>query len=243
MAVRLPIQAYFKPKPTPTDWVRPVDWPVITDSPNEVQFLVADTGIAAFTIRTIFTKNSGTNIYIDWGDGTAISTISTATSTDTSHTYAIGTGTPCSRGYTTFKVRVYGDATCKITDCRPIAPVDTNRALYYNMGLLEVYYGDNTTTTNTLISYGSSSASGALGTYEYLEYIKYPPTVAWTQMTNFFTNCYNLGKVVLPTSAPNVTSFTNVFNNCYNIREILLPLDSTATTSMATAFINCFNLK
>ena len=137
MAFNVPINS-IAPIPTPPDWVRPSDWIAITDTPNEVQFLVADTGAKAFTIRTTFTRTSG-NIYIDWGDG-VIDTITTTTQTDTSHIYSTG-GTPCSRGYNTWKIRIYGDATCVITNAQHITNTSVSGGVFYNIGLLEAYFG------------------------------------------------------------------------------------------------------
>src|SRR5512137_1983223 len=139
MAFNAPINS-INPIPTPPNWVRPSDWIVITDAPNEVQFLVCDLGAKAFTIQTTFTRTTG-NIYIDWGDG-VIDTITTTTSTNTNHVYSTG-GTPCSRGYNTWKIRIYGDATCKITNARHIPNfATTGGSATYNIGLLEAYFGN-----------------------------------------------------------------------------------------------------
>jgi hypothetical protein len=183
MGVHLPIQNYFEPKPTPTDWVRPIDWITITDTPNEVQLLVADVNLANFTIRTQFTRTTG-NIYIDWGDGVT-DTITTTAQTNTSHQYTIGAGTPCSRGYTTFKVRIYGDPTCVITLCQPAAPIITGGSLAYQMGLLEVYYGNGTINTSAPSFGGVGSAATVLGGFGFLEYVKLPQTVGWTSGIGF----------------------------------------------------------
>ena len=40
MAFNLPVQNYFRRTVGPSIWVRPADWPVITDVANEVQFLM-----------------------------------------------------------------------------------------------------------------------------------------------------------------------------------------------------------
>jgi hypothetical protein len=226
MGVNLPIQNYFEPKPVPTDWVRPFDWPVITDASNEVQFLLCDINLATFTIRTTFTRTTG-NIYIDWGDGSPVDTITSTGIVLTSHTYTIGTGTPCSRGYTTFKVRVYGDPTCVIQRCQPIAPVGAGSALSYQMGLLEAYYGDNTSTlTTSAPNYGGiSSAASVIGGFDFLEYVKLPTSVSWNTATTFmFSQNQGIQKVVIPTTVPNTFGFRHFFSGCTNLRgEYVLP--------------------
>jgi hypothetical protein len=248
MAFYLPIQNYLKPKSTPANWVRPVDWITITDSANEVQFLVADTDLATFTIETTFTKNSGTNLYIDWGDGVT-NTISTATSIFTNHTYAIGTGTPCSRGYTTFKIRVYADATSVITICNHVAPraASVSGSVAYVLGLLEAYYGNNVCTALapifTSIPIAAISSFPGVSTFHYLEYVKLPTTVTYGNMQVIFQNCIRLFVIVMPTSGANFTNFQLCFHNCINLLDITFPSNATGITSLNTTFLNCLSLR
>lgn len=243
MAFNVPINS-IAPIPTPLDWVRPADWIAITDTPNEVQFLVADTGAKAFAITTTFTRTTG-NIYIDWGDG-VVDTISTTSSTTTSHVYSTG-GTPCSRGYNTFKIRLYGDATCIITNARHIPDVSaTGGNPYYNIGLLEAYFGDGTCSTSALFSnyFTSNQTVVGYGSFLLLEYVKLPITVSWTsQMISMFTGCSNLYKVIMPNSASSLTSLSQVFSACTNLLDMAIPSDSTGIVNMQTSFANCTNLR
>ena len=244
MAFNVPINS-IAPYPTPSDWVRPADWITITDTPNEVQFLVCDLGVKAFTIRTAFTKNSGTNIYIDWGDG-VVDTISTITSTDTSHVYSTG-GTPCSRGYNTWKIRVYGDATCVINNAIHVPNfANTGGSAYYNCGLLEAYYGDGACTTVAVSPAWFYSQSGSVGniSFSLLEYVKLPAIVTWTtQMQSMFAYCSSLYKVVMPTSASALTSLNNTFGNCYNLLDITLPSNATLINNLGSTFVSCYDLR
>ena len=231
------------PVPTPPDWVRASDWPVITDTPNEVQFLVADTGAKAFTIQTTFTRTSG-NIYIDWGDG-VIDTITNTASTNTNHVYSTG-GTPCSRGYNTWKIRIYGDATCVITNAQHITNTSVSGGIYYTIGLLEAYFGNNTCNTNVFNTnyFLSFNTSSSLGSFQYLEYVKLPATVAWDgQLTRMFQNCTNLFVVVMPTSASSLVSLLSTFEGCTNLRDITLPSNATSLSSALNTFTNCTNLR
>lgn len=243
MAFNVPINS-IAPIPTPPDWVRPSDWIVITDTPNEVQFLVCDLGAKAFAITTTFTRTSG-NIYIDWGDG-IVDTITTTSSTTTNHVYSTG-GTPCSRGYNTWKIRIYGDATCVITNAQHVPNFSvTGGNPSYGIGLLEAYFGDNTCNTSALNGsyFYSISNSNGLGSFMFLEYVKLPATVSWTsQMTNMFFNCVSLSKIVMPTSASSLGSLQNAFAGCVNLLDISLPLNSTAINTLASTFLNCTNLR
>lgn len=270
MGVNLPIQNYFKPKPSPTDWERPSDWPVIIDTINEVQFLMSDINQAVFTIRTQFTRTTG-NIYIDWGDGSVIDTITTTSTTNTSHQYNIGTGTPCSRGYTTFRVRVYGDPTCIISQCQPVAPVGAGNSNTYQIGLLEVYYGNGTINNNAPSYGGIGSAAAIVGGFGYLEYVKLPQTVGWTTGTTFmFSQNQNIRKVILPTIFTSNTSIRHFFSGCTNLRgeydfsmltgltgndlestfsgcanvtKIILPSTPLNITTLASTFNGCSSLR
>lgn len=231
------------PTPTPPDWVRPSDWIEIIDTPNEVQFLVADTGSAAFAIQTTFTRTSG-NIYIDWGDGVT-DTITTTTSTITNHVYSTG-GTPCSRGYNTFKIRVYGDPTCVITNAKHISNFTvTGGAPFYNVGLLEAYFGNNTCNGAAFLSaYFWSLSTTSTASFGLLEYVKLPATITWTsQMSNMFSGCSSLYKVVMPTSASSLTDLQTAFANCTNLRDIELPSNAIAITTLAQTFVGCTELR
>jgi hypothetical protein len=242
MAFNIPINSI----PTitnPSDWVRPADWITITDTANEVQFLVADSGAKAFTIRTTFTRTSG-NIYIDWGDGVT-DTISSTTSTDTSHVYSTG-GTPCTRGYNTFKIRIYGDATCVITNAQHIANFNvTGGNPYYNIGLLEAYFGNGTCSTSDFTASYFNSVSGTLETSSFLmlEYVKLPATVSWTsQMASMFQYCSSLYRVIMPTSASSLTDVSSAFRFCKNLLNITFPTNATSITSLYYTFSECDNL-
>lgn len=230
------------PLPTPLDWVRPPDWITIVDTPNEVQFLVADVSLKCFSIQTEFTRTTG-NIYIDWGDG-VIDTISTTALTTTEHVYSTG-GTPCSRGYNTFKIRIYGDATCVITNVRHTSNFTvTGGSPFYGVGVLEAYFGDGTMDGIAAFLFASNGATGSVTSFTYLEYVKLPTTVTWTdRMRGMFQNCVNLYEVVMPTSASLLTDFQSVFQSCTNLRDIELPTNATAITNLTAAFGTCTNLR
>lgn len=243
MAFNVPINS-IAPTVTPPDWVRPSDWIAITDTPNEVQFLVCDTGAKAFTILTSFIQNSGTNIYIDWGDG-VIDTISTTTASR-DHVYSTG-GTPCSRGYNTWKIRIYGDPTCVITNAKHLVNfTETGGSTFYNIGLLEAYFGDGTCSTNAFYTnyFTSSTTTIPNGTFQLLEYVKLPATVTWvSQMFQMFQNCTALAKVIMPTSAANLTNCGTAFSFCVNLLDVTFPSNATGISNLSSAFTNCSNLR
>ena len=243
MAFNLPVQNFFSRTVQPTPYVRPADWPVITDAANEVQFLMSDINDASCTIRTQFIRTSGSqNIVIDWGDGTT-NTVTTTSQVDTTHVYTPGTGTPCSRGYTTFKIRIYftGTGVSVLATCR-ILPVQVslnNSSVYTTCYVLEMYYGDGTQTINMTNYY---SFSNGLGSYSYLEYAKLPSVVTWTDMSSVFQECFNLAVVVMPTSAASLTGFFQTFMNCYALRSVVIPSNAINISSLNQTFFNCYSL-
>jgi len=246
MAFNLPVQNYFSRTTGPAVYSRPSDWPVITDVATEVQFLFCDLGDAACSIRTQFTRTSGSqNIVIDWGDGTT-STVTTTASTDTPHTYTPGTGTPCSLGYTTFKIRVYftGTGVSVLNNCNimPI-PISGDNLSFQSCAVLEAYYGDSTQNTTVVNFYSQGSSNSSIGVYTYLQFVKLPATVSWTQWNNAFYNCIALLKVVMPTSNSAATQHLSTFSGCYNLLELTIPSNSTGITTFGNAFQNCYNLR
>ena len=172
MAFNLPLQNYFSRTTGPAVYSRPLDWPVITDVATEVQFLFCDLGDAACQIRTTFTRSSGSqNIVIDWGDATT-STVTTTATTDTTHTYTPGTGTPCSLGYTTFKIRVYftGTGVSVLNNCNIMAiPVSGDFASFQICNVLEAYYGDSTQNATAVNFYSLGQNTSSLGVYTMLQ--------------------------------------------------------------------------
>lgn len=248
MAFNLPAQSGLAPlKPASTTaWTRPVDWISITDAPNEVQFLVADTGLATYAIKTTFSRTGSQDLIIDWGDSTT-STISTTTAVTTQHSYTVGTGTPCSRGYTTFKIRIYGSAAgVTITDSQFViltTAVNNSIPVAINTwGVLEAYFGDGFAAT-TFASYfmGNivSTIGASQGNFSMLEYCKLPATFNATSFSNAFDYCYSLAVLVMPTSAPNMTTFGLCFRNCVNLQSLTFPPDATGITNLGNAFNNC----
>jgi hypothetical protein len=247
MAVNLPVQNFFRRANGPVSWTRPSDWPVITDTAGEVQYLMSDLGDSNCSLITAFSRTSGSqNLVIDWGDGTT-DTISTTTNTTTNHTYTPGTGTPCSLGYTTFKIRVYftGAGVSSITSIN-ITPlyISGNTASVQACFVLEAYYGNGTSTSNVAPNfYGSAGTSTAPGFFTYLQYVKFPATVTWTSMSNIFSGCSRLAKVIMPTSGSSLTSFQNTFQNCFELEEIIFPSNAINISTLSGAFNNCTNLK
>jgi len=248
MAFNLPVQNYFSRTTGPATYSRPADWPVITDVATEVQFLFCDLGDATCTIRTAFTRTSGAqNIVIDWGDGTT-NTVSSVFGTDTFHTYTPGAGTPCSLGYTTFKIRVYftGTGVSVLDNCAILPLLNTQLATIaspQNCAVLEAYYGNSTQNATRVNFFSGGQGTSGLGVYTNLEFVKLPATVTWAFQANLFYGCVSLKKVVMPTSNSAATSYQTTFADCYSLLEVVFPSNATSVTSFLNTFQNCFNLR
>lgn len=226
-------------------YTRPSDWPIVTDTTNEVKFLVCDVGASQsstiFGISTTFDRTGSENLYIDWGDGSLTETISTNTATVTTHLYVPGTGTACSRGYTTFILRIWTDSGATITQARAGVYTTTSGGAANQQSsnvivpILEAYFGDGVKEGTPFLVTGSQRMS-------YCEYVKMPSTFVGTSWNSYFTNYYSLQRITLPTSAPNVGDASSMFLNCYKLSgDIVLPSNAPITT-MANMFQNCYNI-
>jgi uncharacterized protein YceK len=206
------------------------DWPSMTPVDNEVLFLVSNGTNAKYAITTTFTRPGSENIYIDWGDGTT-DTISSTSSTTTLHTFTTG-GTPSTRGYDTWKIRVYGDSGTRITLCKSVQYTGD----YANniSGLLQAVYGDNTIL-------GCSSSFTAI--HGYLEYIRLPEGMTSTSMSSVSFNTQCLQAVDMPTSYAAAENLSTAFYNCSSLVSITFPSDMTAVTTAAEAFSGCYSLE
>jgi len=237
MAFNLPSKnTYIQKKPVvqPPTYTRPLDWIAILAPPaNEVFYLVSDIS-PIYTISTTFTRLASQNIYIDWGDG-VIDTVSSL-STSTAHTYTVGGGTACSRGYTTWKIRIYADPGATITLTKFIQTVNYTQL---PIGLLEAHHGDGTlSTANSLFTPTTVLAP-------YLEYFKCPSTMSAAGALFFesFMSCGSLQIVIMPTSAANNTSFSSTFSRCSRLQSIVLPSDSILVTTYLNTFQFCYKLQ
>jgi hypothetical protein len=241
MAIKLPITNVSYKKPLPSDWVRPSDWIVITDNANEFQALVADTGDATYTIQYSVTGTGNTTF--DWGDGTSNTASGTVALSTFTKTYTPGTGTSCSRGYTTFRIRVTKAAGITVNSIRFIGSTTTFQNQQTGVGVLEVYYGNNVMTSNSPAGFFSGfTGTNSILSFNMLEYVKFPATVTYGSFNNAFQNCYNLRVVVMPTSASTLTTFVNAFSNCNSLRSITFPSNATGISSLQGAFSGCTSL-
>ena len=242
------------------NWVRPADWINITNTDNQVQALVNDTGQGWISFTTTFT--SGETCYVDWGDG--VIQTSTTSPFRADHYYTPGTGTTCSRGYTTFNVKIYvmnGSSPSTIQSCRftdtgglgafsATASNGSSLQPAYSVGLLEMYYGENTQTTGAMSGYFSANDTTGGGSFfvanfNQLEYVRMPRVLASAALYQMFEGCINLYKVDMPKYITGNDTTGSMFLNCFNLQEVNFPTEATSwgITQMDNTFSNCYNLR
>ena len=239
-------------------WTPPSDWIDISSvNNNEINLLVRD----GYALKFIVDVASSGTYSIDWGDGVIEN--SRASGTGYAHTYTLGGGTPCSLGYTTFRIRIY-NATNTITRFRfqnlqasdigflrtqVIVPVLW--AVFGTTGLtsmanaffassnyfcpsLQAVFLPSTYTSMTSFSQTFAFASSLLFVRNF--------NVPWgnvTAMDSTFSNCASLNTIQFPTTLPNtITTLQSCFNTCVGLETVNF---STNFPNSCTNFTNMFD--
>ncbi len=253
---KTPLNAVSVIPPSTTAWTKPSDWiDISTVGNNEINLLVADMATTQFSIITAGTYS------INWGDGTVETGRTSATTYY--HTYSLGSGTACSRGYTTFKIRIYGassditrfqiqnpsGATCAhnvpilwcvmgTTNLNSLANAFSVSNMAY-CGLLECLALPNT--LGTLLTFASMCSN----CYRLIQVTG--PSGSWGSLVGAsgaaFTSCFNLKYVQLPNSWGSLSSAQQMFNNCYSLETVILPSSWGSVSTVLGFFVNCYALK
>lgn len=237
---------------TPATWTRPSDWPVITPATDEHKFLICDVGLSQSTNVFGFQiqYSAGTaSAYIDWGDGSSITTLTgPGALLYATHSYVPGTGTPCSRGYTTWSVRVWCDAPSTFLYAQPNLYTTTSGAAANQVPtsgivpVLEIYWGDSSNpNTNVLINLTYTTTY----MYSLLEYVKFPAVLGAggnPSLSGYYKNLTALQKVVLPTSFGPAVDISSLFSGCSKLTGDLVFVSPTSFTTIASAFQGCQQL-
>lgn len=193
------------------EWVAPSDWIQLEEpTDNEILLLASDINpYYAFVVTVVG------GYTVNWGDGTVDNWASNATA---SHTYTVGAGQVCNRGYTTFKIRIYAQ-----TPANPITLFKISNALNYSdmfNSLLWVKF--NTTGLTNLVN--AFNIGGARkSSCAYLECVELPESLTQcSDYTSFLNSAICLKKVKMPLyyySAGNMT-FLNAFYNCSSLENL-----------------------
>ena len=194
---------------------------------------------------------SSETYYVDWGDGTQTSHSSAAIA---QHQYVVGSGKPCSLGYSTYKIRIWASNT--ITQFQAKGP--TNYMPYssdFVLPILEAYFGTTGLTSLTYAFYYASSLvalvlpSSLPNCTSYnsmlffclaIKYISMPTTVysGSIDTTYMVYNNYSLEFITLY----GISLGSAVFYSNFNLRYANL-VNCTLQSNVASLFYNTHKLK
>ena len=217
----------YVPYKIPSDWMD-----ISTVTSNTIKLLVSDMGVATYAFKV--TTSSGT-FSVDWGDGQTSNLL--ASNTTAQHTYSIGTGTACSRGYTQFVITI--TATGNITRFNMVLHTVTKNNQEH--GYLGANFGTTALTSFANAFYTANTFCKSL------EFCMFPSSLAaCTTTASAFQNCDSLKSIT------NLTAFTNVgasagtsvsmFQGCYELQSV--DLSGFIITATATSMFNgCTSLR
>jgi hypothetical protein len=218
----------FPPETTAApEWEAPSDWIDISSiGSNEVNLLVKEGSGIAFAVTV-----SGT-FSINWGDGTIQTGLTSGTH---QHQHTTG-GTPCSLGYNTWKIRIYGAASditaFKITRHSYTLNIQYSPVLSAVLNVPGVSDYSYCFSSSTYDLYCKSMLSCEIKSFRDASTMAY-----------MFNHCNALASVTLPDTWGNVASTaTYMFQYCYNLTSVKLPASFGSVTQSTYMFSNCFAL-
>ena len=210
---------------SPADWI---DIDTITD--GNINLLVSDGSIATYAF--ICSTSTGT-YHVDWGDGTSADFASAATA---QHTYAVGTGQVCSRGYTTFKITISpntGNLTAFAITSHSLA----TQAQYHSILSCVVA----ATHLTTLAKAFYKSAAPSVRCYQLEQCKTVGILTACLTASQMFGYCYALQSVDV-IGMIKVTDATNMFYNCNALQSVDVS-GMVAVTNATSMFYSCYALQ
>lgn len=237
----------------PEEYVQPADWiDITTCAAGNINLLVADIGLATYAFKC--TTSGAAQYHVDWGDGNSDDVNSNS---NAQHTYTVGTGQACSRGYTTFKIvisPVSGNlATFAVTNhslstnnqtlgilacvCGATALTHLNFAFYKST--VQCSFLEWFKTSGTL-----SSCSGATNMFQSctaLQSVDVSGLVAVTDASVMFAWCYSLRSVDI-SNMTEIDTTISMFNYCYDLRSIDIST-LTALEIASSMFSQCYSLR
>lgn len=219
------------------EWVAPADW-IQLEEPNDNEILLLASDINPYYA---FVVNVTGGYTVDWGDGTVDNWASGAIA---SHTYAVGTGQACSRGYTTFKIRIYAQAPANNITMFIMPTVNLQN---YMNTLLVVKYGTQGLTTLFQSFWNEVTINGKFFARNsaYIEYVQLPYSLtSCAQYFRAFRDLISLKKIRMPyiySSSP--LNFGECFLGCSQLRSIDYNVNELNIAQMSNAHGDNIRLK
>lgn len=208
------------------EYNRPVDWlplPSIAFDEHKI-YLLCSVGYEYQYSPISFTVN-GTDITIDWGDGT-----SSIGAGEHSHLWDkddIDPGTISTRGYRQVVVEISGTSITEIS------------FLYGDaMNVLDIHLGSSSLTSWRL---GTSSDWVAARRLEHIRVFSLASNA--TVGTSFFESLNALQLIESDVTLKVATSGSNLFKNCVALRRVGNIFDFSSCTDLSSAFEGCRSLK
>jgi hypothetical protein len=231
------------------NWTRYETFTRITDTYVGVQFISNDQyplqmntyyvdaimlEATEFELSDFETPTEFGNYHVHWGDGT---TDLFASGDTAEHTYEIGTGEPCSRGYSTFMIQIEPSIGNNLLGIRSV-----QHSLGYmvqSIGLLAYVLNSNTLVYSRL----SPNYYDDMPTVEtnQLEYCKVLKGDGFLESFGMFEGCLSLQDVDV-NAMINVVNADSMFSSCESLRDI----DISGMVSIENAFgmfQNCTSLQ
>ena len=209
----------------PSDWIN-----IDTITNGNINLLVSDGSLATYAF--ICSTSTGT-YHVDWGDGT---NADFASATKAEHTYAVGAGQACSRGYTTFKI-VISPNTGNLT-----AFAVTSHSLATQTQYHDVLSCVIAATYLTTLANAFSLLTGILVYCYVLERVKLVGT--FTVLLNascMFSSCYSLQTADVSGMVA-VTDASSMFNTCLSLQTADVS-GMVAVTNANSMFSSCRSLQ
>lgn len=213
----------------PKSWQRPSDWIDISSvNDNEINLLVATGQGIAFIVTTA----SGT-YSVDWGDGVIETGLASGVVKKHSH---VLNGTPCSLGYDTWMVRIYG-ASSNITGyaCSRFSTSIRPEA----QPVLDIVFG---TKYLTSLSVGNADGSANGMSSRNLRSCTLPQFLSSISLESLFRDAWNLMEVNFPDSLGEATNCAYMFHTCKSLAYIKLPSAFGKVTTTQQMFYQCYAL-
>lgn len=216
------------------EWIPPSDWIQLGQvANNEILLLTSD--IQPYISFRVYVLGGYT---VDWGDGIINNW---STNSESSHTYTIGSGQSCSRGYSTFRVKI----------CPQIS---SNNITYFSVGYPltaqqyenGILWGKFGTTGMTSMGSAFYTSSGNKRYYSFhLECIELPYSLpSCTDYQYMAYNCISLRKIQMPFvySSSNI-SFQSTFLLCISIKKINFNVSSLNVSTFQSTFQDCKSIQ
>lgn len=214
------------------DWVAPSDW-IQLPEPNDNEILLLASDINPH--YALYCNVTG-GYTVNWGDGTVNNFGSGVLA---SHSYTVGSGQVCSRGYITFKIRIYAQTPAnQITNF--YAQVNSNVKSTVSNGFLWAKFGTQALAVGSMFS----NRGQPLVRSEYLESVSLPSnmTSSTIDFSDTFKDCFSLKQVIMPKTANNaILQFDQGFNNTQIMSVDLSAFQNTGYC--LSPFRNCVKLK